>query len=239
MVAVVGSGRRVHTALLDRRRLLGRWRLRFDRAGIRAALESDKYWVEGVAGTLVGTNARDKAQRLAVSIVDQLLGKLYRKRESAKSRYRMTDVGDSMPRNYRRSQAWQCVVMPLQRRVSASPMQGTLLGGTLDCPLVEHLPLIIEDGGKLEVLAPGHLHQPLLLDPGNGAADIKISPGALEANERKFVVDLIKRLYPDGSPPRSLGAPLKWGNREIHLRRNLEKDPGSFRLRVDDSDWYY
>lgn len=128
---------------------------------------------------------------------------------------------------------------PVRRRVSASPMQGTLLGGTLDCPLVEHLPLIIEDGGKLEVLAPGHLYQPLLLDPGNGAADIKISPGALEANERKFVVDLIKRLYPDGSPPRSLGAPLKWGNREIHLRRNLEKDPGSFRLRVDDSDWYY
>lgn len=92
----------VHAALLDRRRLLGRWNLRFDRAGIRAALESDKYWVEGVAGTLVGTNARDKAQRLAVSIVDQLLGKLYRKRESAKSRYRMTDVGDSMPRNYRK-----------------------------------------------------------------------------------------------------------------------------------------
>ena len=128
---------------------------------------------------------------------------------------------------------------PTRQRAVAAPVQGGLYGGALECPLVEHLPLVIHDAGRLEVLAPGHLYQPLLLDPGKGAADVKISPGALEANERKFVVDLIKRLYPDGSPPRSLGAPLQWGGREIHLRRNLDKDAGSFRLRVDDSDWYY
>ena len=126
-----------------------------------------------------------------------------------------------------------------RRRTNAVPVQGALLAGKLDCPLVEHLPLVIDDGGKFEVLAPGHLYQPLLLDPGKGVTDFKIYPGALESSERTFVVDLVKHLYPAGDPPRALGAPLKWGNREIHLRRNLDKDPGSFRLRVDDSDWYY
>lgn len=122
-------------------------------------------------------------------------------------------------------------------RKKATPVQQGLLGGELACPDVAHLPLISDDQGKLEVLAPGHLYQPLLLKPGTG--DIDIQPGALDDNERKFVADLVKRLYPDGAPPRALGAPLKWGKREIHLRRNLDKDSGSFRLRVDDSDWYY
>lgn len=119
----------------------------------------------------------------------------------------------------------------------AAPVQGGLLGNDLTCPDVAQLPLICDDQGKLEVLAPGHLYQPLLLKSRTG--DIDIQPGALDNNERKFVADLVKRLYPDGSAPRALGAPLKWGKREIHLRRNLDKDPGSFRLRVDDSDWYY
>lgn len=119
----------------------------------------------------------------------------------------------------------------------SAPMQGGLLGGELACPDVNHLPLVSDDQGKLEVLAPGHLYQPLLLKPGTD--DIDIQPGALDDHERKFVADLVRRLYPDGLPPRALGAPLKWGEREIHLRRNLDKDPGSFRLRVDDSDWYY
>ena len=123
------------------------------------------------------------------------------------------------------------------RRRAAAPVQGGLLGGVLQCPDVAQLPLVIDDRGELEVLAPGHLYQPLLLKPGSG--DIEIHPGALEKNERKFVVDLIKRLYPAGNPPLALGAPLKWGDKEIHLRRNLDRDAGSFRLRVDDSDWYY
>ena len=119
----------------------------------------------------------------------------------------------------------------------AAPVQGGLLGNELACPDVAQLPLVSDDQGKLEVLAPGHLYQPLLLRSKTG--DIDIQPGALDDNERRFVADLVKRLYPDGSAPRALGAPLKWGKREIHLRRNLDKDPGSFRLRVDDSDWYY
>lgn len=119
----------------------------------------------------------------------------------------------------------------------AAPVQGGLLGSELACPDVAQLPLVSDDQGKLEVLAPGHLYQPLLLKSKTG--DIDIQPGALDDNERKFVADLVKRLYPDGSAPRALGMPLKWGKREIHLRRNLDKDPGSFRLRVDDSDWYY
>ena len=92
----------VHAALVERRRLSGRWNLRFNREAILAALSSDKYEVEGVSGTLAGVAARDKAQRLAVAIVDQLLGKLYRKRESAKSRYHFAEVGPSLPRNYRK-----------------------------------------------------------------------------------------------------------------------------------------
>ena len=122
-------------------------------------------------------------------------------------------------------------------RTAPAPMQAGLLGGEISCPSVDHLPLIIDAGGKLEVLAPGHLYQPLLLRPDS--SDITIYPEGLDPNEQKFVADLVRRLYPDGSPPLALGAPLKWGSREIHLRRNLDKDPGSFRLRVDDSDWYY
>ncbi|PJK00573.1 hypothetical protein CO641_00880 [Lysobacteraceae bacterium NML91-0213] len=92
----------LHRALVERRSLAGRWNLRFDRAAIDAALASDKYVVEGVAGTLTGTAARDKAQRLAVSVVDQLLAKLYRKRESARSRYAFAQVGETLPKSYRK-----------------------------------------------------------------------------------------------------------------------------------------
>ena len=107
----------------------------------------------------------------------------------------------------------------------AAPVQGGLLGSELSCPDVAQLPLVSDDQGKLEVLAPGHLYQPMLLRSRTG--DIDIQPGALDDNERKFVADLVRRLYPDGSAPRALGAPLQWGKREIHLRRNLDKDPGS------------
>jgi hypothetical protein len=92
----------IHALLLERRRLSGRWNMRFDRAAIVAALHSEKYKVEGVHGTLAGVAARDKAQRLALSIVDQLLSKLYRKRESQKSRYQLADVGPSLPLHYRK-----------------------------------------------------------------------------------------------------------------------------------------
>ncbi len=92
----------LHRALVERRSLAGRWNLRFDRAALDAALASDKYVVEGVAGTLTGTAARDKAQRLAVSVVDQLLAKLYRKRENARSRYAFTQVGETLPKSYRK-----------------------------------------------------------------------------------------------------------------------------------------
>lgn len=92
----------LHAGMLERRRSSGRWNLRFDLAAIRAALDSDKFTVEGVAGTLTGVSARDKAQRLAGAIVDQLFGKLYRKRESARSRYQFADAGTSLPKSYRK-----------------------------------------------------------------------------------------------------------------------------------------
>ena len=92
----------LHAGMVERRRSSGRWNLRFDLAAIRAALDSDAFTVEGVAGTLAGVSARDKAQRLAGAIVDQLFGKLYRKRESARSRYQFADAGTSLPKSYRK-----------------------------------------------------------------------------------------------------------------------------------------
>src|SRR5690606_21964808 len=92
----------LHGALVERRSLTGRWNLRFDRAALDAALASDKYVVDGVAGTLAGTAARDKAQRLAVSVVDQLLAKLYRKSENACSRYAFAQAGETLPQTYRK-----------------------------------------------------------------------------------------------------------------------------------------
>jgi len=92
----------IHRALLERRSLSGRWNLRFDRGALHAALASDKYVIEGIAGTLIGATARDKAQRLAVSVVDQLLVKLYRKRENAKNRYALAQVASTLPKTYRK-----------------------------------------------------------------------------------------------------------------------------------------
>lgn len=92
----------LHRALVERRGVSGRWNLRFDRAALHAALDSDKYVVEGVAGTLSGVASRDKAQRLAVSVVDQLLAKLYRKRENARSRYSLTQAATTLPTTYRK-----------------------------------------------------------------------------------------------------------------------------------------
>ncbi|SDA28159.1 hypothetical protein SAMN05216315_1374 [Nitrosospira sp. Nsp18] len=48
----------------------------------------------------------------------------------------------------------------------------------------------------------------------------------------------IRRLYPAGNHPKSDKTPLKWDNKEIWLKRNIEKRDESFRLRVDDSDGF-
>lgn len=114
-----------------------------------------------------------------------------------------------------------------------------MFGGTLTCPDVKQLPVITTaTAGQFEVLAPGSVYQPLLLEPPPGD-DQSFHPGALNTEERNFVDDLVQHLYRGNNPPKALGEPMKWGNREVYLRRNLDRDPGSFRLRVDDSDWYY
>ena len=64
-------------------------------------------------------------------------------------------------------------------------------------------------------------------------------PGALNREEEKFVRDLITCLYPRKDYPKAASTPLLWGKRKIWLKRNIEKDAKSFRLRVDSSDWYY
>lgn len=68
---------------------------------------------------------------------------------------------------------------------------------------------------------------------------VSAGPGSLDINEERFVSHLIKRLYPAGDHPKSEKTPLRWQGREIWFKRNIEKDPKSFRLRVDDSDWFY
>ena len=116
---------------------------------------------------------------------------------------------------------------------------GTPVGSTsgLVCPDIGGMPLIVDPRGALEVMAPGSVYQPLLLKPRQD--NVIIGPGQLDGNEEAFVRDLIKWLYPAGNHPNSVNTPLRWGDKEIWLKRNLEKREESFRLRVDDSDWYY
>lgn len=116
---------------------------------------------------------------------------------------------------------------------------GTLVGSTggLVCPDIGGMPLIVDPCGELEVMAPGSVYQPLLLKPRQD--NVILGPGQLDGYEEAFVRDLIKWLYPAGNHPNSINTPLKWGGKEIWLKRNLEKRDESFRLRVDDSDWYY
>lgn len=115
-------------------------------------------------------------------------------------------------------------------------LQPGLFGSTPECPDIRNLPCIVDPHGKVEVWAPGSVYQPLLLTPGGG---VTAGPGSLDENEERFVRHLIKRLYPAGDHPKSEKSPLMWQGREVWFKRNIEKDPRSFRLRVDDSDWFY
>lgn len=125
----------------------------------------------------------------------------------------------------------------------AQPVQsglfGTLVGAGsgLVCPSISGMPLIVDPRGEHVVMAPGSVYQPLLLKPQDD--NVILGPGALDGHEEAFVRDLVKWLYPAGDHPNSVNTPLKWGNKDIWLKRNLEKRDESFRLRVDDSDWYY
>jgi hypothetical protein len=125
----------------------------------------------------------------------------------------------------------------MPRNRPAPPLQGGLFGASLSCPDIDNLPLIVEPQGAIEVLAPGSVYQPLLLSPREDSIDV--GPGKLDEHEEAFVRDLIRRLYPAGNHPKSSQTPLKWGHKEIWLKRNIEKRDDSFRLRVDDSDWFY
>jgi hypothetical protein len=103
---------------------------------------------------------------------------------------------------------------------------------------MENIPLIVDPHvSAIEVLAPGSVYQPLLLTPRQD--NVEVGPGKLNEHEEAFVRDLIRFLYPAGNHPKSEKTPLKWGSKEIWLKRNIEKRDDSFRLRVDDSDWFY
>lgn len=116
--------------------------------------------------------------------------------------------------------------------------QPNLFGDRVLCPDVQNLPLIVSATNNLcEVLAPGSVYQPLLLD--EQSSSVVSGPGALNREEEKFVRDLITYLYPQKNYPKAASTPLVWGKLKIWLKRNIEKDAKSFRLRVDSSDWYY
>jgi hypothetical protein len=115
--------------------------------------------------------------------------------------------------------------------------QGAFFGTQLPCQDLGNLPLILEPRGGIEVLAPGSIYQPLLLKPAS--EEIDVGPGWLDGNEEAFVHHLIRHLYPGDNHPRSPQTPLRWGERDLWLKRNLDKREDSFRLRLDDSDWFY
>lgn len=116
-------------------------------------------------------------------------------------------------------------------------IQHSLFGSELSCPDVGGLPLITDSAGGYEVIAPASAYQPLLLRPLQ--KNIDVSPGVLDEYESRFVRDLVKVLYPDGNAPRSPKTPMKWGDKEVWIKRNIEKNQDSLRLRIDESDWYY
>jgi hypothetical protein len=91
--------------------------------------------------------------------------------------------------------------------------------------------------GDYVVRVPGSVYQPLLLKPF-GESVIQLAPGALEANEARFIRDLLRQLYPNGHYPAS-GQPLHWHGKELWLARNLDRREDAFRLRVEGSDWFY
>ncbi len=125
----------------------------------------------------------------------------------------------------------------MAKKPNTAPGQTGLFGECAVCPTLATLPLIVEPCDRVEVQAPGSIYQPLLLDRQDG--NTVVGPGKLDGNEEAFVKDLIRFLCPDGDYPRSGQTPLRWEGREIWLKRNLDREAGSFRLRVEDSDWFY
>ena len=125
----------------------------------------------------------------------------------------------------------------MAKKLKELPKQRDLFQSAIVCPDLHNLPLITDPHGAYEVRTPGSVYQPVLLTPGQ--ATIDVGPGKLDENEERFVRDLIRYLYPAGNPPSSEKTPLQWGDKEIWLKRNIEKDSRSFRLRVDESNWFY
>lgn len=116
------------------------------------------------------------------------------------------------------------------------PTQHGLFETTPPITDVNNLPWIVDASlGTVEVRAPGSVYEPILLTQQN----IEVGPGKLEPTEELLVRDLVKHLYPDGGQPWSAHTPLRWGEREIWFKRNVENRRDSFCLRVDDSDWFY
>ncbi len=113
-------------------------------------------------------------------------------------------------------------------------LQHSLFGSELKCPDVGGLPLITNSSGDYEVIVPASAYQPLLLQRSEG-----VGFGVLNEYESKFIRDFVKALYPAGNAPRSPRTAMQWGEKEIWIKRNMEKHKDSFRLRIDESDWYY
>lgn len=119
-----------------------------------------------------------------------------------------------------------------------APVQHGLFEASAQITDVNNLPWIVDASlGAIEVRAPGSVYEPILLTPHQ--QNVEVRPGKLDEREEQFVRDLIKHLYPHGGQPWSAQTPLKWGDREIWFKRNVENRKDSFCLRVDDSDWFY
>jgi hypothetical protein len=104
-----------------------------------------------------------------------------------------------------------------------------------NCPEMSDLPTIMEPSGAYEVTVPASVYQPILLTPDQ--PNIDVGPGKLDENEEKFVRDLM--LYINSGNMPDPDKPLLWQGKSLWIKRNIEKDIRSFRLRIDDSDWFY
>jgi hypothetical protein len=101
---------------------------------------------------------------------------------------------------------------------------------------------LIHTDGHVLVHAPGHLYSPLPLQVKPPKEQAK--PGELEANEKRFVADLVRFLAPaelncnEADDP--IPKPILRDGVEYVLVRNIDQFPSAFRIRMPgDAHWFY
>lgn len=95
----------IYQQLLEYRRLRQRWNLTFDKLAIHAALQSDKYTLEGIPDVFRLRSVEDlqRLQRIAVTLVQRMFEAAYRRRETYYSRFALVTAEQSgLPQKYQK-----------------------------------------------------------------------------------------------------------------------------------------